>query len=192
MSCLRLICEQLFTTCLRLIDIAASSGESNDRGDRRPPDRSNASSKPDVPFATCRLRSSFANNSDVVGAGAWGVFFALQLAPSPVQPLVRSTTDPRVHVQIAGHPEVGAILDRSCKDCHSNQTHVPWYGHVAPVSWMLSQHVNQGREMLNFSDWDSRQPTANEMEELCDAVSSGSMPLGSYTLIHRKCHSLKA
>ena len=115
-----------------------------------------------------------------------GMFFALQLAPSPVQPLVRSTTDPRVHVQIAGHPEVGAILDRACKDCHSNQTRVPWYGHVAPMSWMVSQHVNQGREMLNFSDWDSRQPTANEMEELCGAVSSGSMPLRSYTLIHRE------
>jgi hypothetical protein len=115
-----------------------------------------------------------------------GMFFALQFVPSPVQPLVRSTTDARVHLQIAGHPEVGAILDRACKDCHSNQTHVPWYGHVAPMSWMVSQHVNQGREMLNFSDWDSRQPTANEMEELCDAVSSGSMPLRSYTLIHRK------
>jgi heme-binding protein len=115
-----------------------------------------------------------------------GMFFALQFAPSPVQPLVRSTTDPRVHLQIVGHPEVEAILDRACKDCHSNQTHVPWYGYVAPMSWMVSQHVNQGREMLNFSDWDSRQPTANEMEELCDAVSSGSMPLRSYTLIHRK------
>ena len=115
-----------------------------------------------------------------------GMFFALQLAPSPVQPLVRSTTDPRAHLQIAGHPEVGAILDRACKDCHSNQTHVPWYGHVAPMSWMVSQHVNQGREVLNFSDWDSRQPTADEMEEVCDAVSSGSMPLRSYTLIHRK------
>jgi hypothetical protein len=51
---------------------------------------------------------------------------------------------------------------------------------------MVSQHVNQGREMLNFSDWDSRRPTANEMEELCDAVSSGSMPLPSYMMIHRK------
>jgi hypothetical protein len=50
---------------------------------------------------------------------------------------------------------------------------------------MVSQHVNQGREVLNFSDWDSRQPTANEMEELCDVTSDGSMPLPSYTLIHR-------
>ena len=115
-----------------------------------------------------------------------GMFFALQFVPSPVRPLVHSTADPRVHLKIVGHPEVGAILDRSCGDCHSNQTHVPWYGYVAPMSWMVSQHVNQGREILNLSDWDSRQPTADEMEELCEAVSSGSMPLRSYTLIHRK------
>jgi hypothetical protein len=114
-----------------------------------------------------------------------GMFFALQLAPSPVQPLVRSTSDARVHLQIAGHPEVGAILDRACVDCHSNQTHVPWYGHVAPMSWMIAQHVNQGREILNLSDWNSRQPTADEMDVVCGAVSSGSMPLRSYTLIHR-------
>ena len=115
-----------------------------------------------------------------------GVFLAFQLVPSPVQPLVRSTTSPGAHLRIVGHPEVGAILDRACSDCHSNQTHVPWYGYVAPMSWMMSQHVNQGREILNLSDWGSRQPTADEMGELCDAVSSGSMPLRSYTLIHRK------
>jgi hypothetical protein len=51
---------------------------------------------------------------------------------------------------------------------------------------MVSQHVNQGREILNLSDWNSRPPTTDEMGELCDAVSSGSMPLRSYTLIHRK------
>jgi hypothetical protein len=53
------------------------------------------------------------------------------------------------------------------------------------MSWMIAQHVNQGREILNFSDWNSRQPTADEMDVVCGAVSSGSMPLRSYTLIHR-------
>jgi hypothetical protein len=120
-----------------------------------------------------------------------GVFFALQLVPSPVQPLVRSTAARPVHLQIAGHPEVGAILDRACKDCHSNQTRVPWYGHAAPISWMIAEHVNQGREIINFSNWDSREPTANEMEVVCAAVSSGSMPLPSYRLIHRDANLSK-
>ena len=59
------------------------------------------------------------------------------------------------------------------------------------MSWMLAKHVNQGRELLNFSDWDSRRPTANEKEELCDAVSNGSMPLRSYRLIHRDANLSK-
>jgi hypothetical protein len=29
-------------------------------------------------------------------------------------------------------PEVTSILDRSCRDCHSNQTVWPWYSNVAP------------------------------------------------------------
>ena len=117
---------------------------------------------------------------------------ALQLIPSPIHPLVRPTSARPAHLQITGPAEVGAIFDRSCRDCHSNQTQVPWYGHVAPMSWMLAKHVNEGREKLNFSDWASRRHTANEMEDLCDAVSNGSMPLPSYTLIHRDARLSKS
>src|ERR1051325_10620112 len=49
-------------------------------------------------------------------------------------------------------PEVAAILDRSCRDCHSNKTVWPWYTNVAPVSWWLSNHVNEGRHNLNYSE----------------------------------------
>jgi len=84
-----------------------------------------------------------------------------------------------------GGDEVAAILNRACKDCHSNDTAVPWYGQVAPISWMLARHVREGRKKLNFSTWDSRKHSANEMEEICDAVSNGSMPLRGYTMIHR-------
>jgi hypothetical protein len=117
--------------------------------------------------------------------GSLAIFAGLQIIPPPVQPLIQST-DPHTSSfqNIAGH-EVGAILDRACKDCHSNNTTVPWYGHVAPVSWLLAKHVRDGQRKLNFSDWDSRRPSFNEMEEICDAVSNGSMPLASYRVIHR-------
>jgi hypothetical protein len=82
-------------------------------------------------------------------------------------------------------PEVGAILKRSCKDCHSNDTTWPWYSHVAPVSWMITKDVNKGREKLNFSDWVPGKQTANQLEEICDAVSKRSMPLQGYTVLHR-------
>src|SRR5438876_6423144 len=50
-------------------------------------------------------------------------------------------------------PPVAAILDRSCRDCHSNKTVWPWYTNVAPVSWFIVNHVNEARPLLNFSQW---------------------------------------
>jgi Haem-binding domain len=82
-------------------------------------------------------------------------------------------------------PQVGVILDRSCQDCHSGNTHWPWYGRVAPISWILSRDVRRGRAKLDFDRWEQRTHTANERMELCDAVSDGSMPLRAYTLMHR-------
>ncbi len=113
------------------------------------------------------------------------IFTVLQVVPPPVQPLAQSTASRAVPVHNIGGDEVAAILNRACKDCHSNDTAVPWYGQVAPISWMLARHVREGRKKLNFSTWDSRRHSANEMEEICDAVSNGSMPLRGYTMIHR-------
>ena len=48
---------------------------------------------------------------------------------------------------------VQQILKTSCNDCHSNQTKYPWYSEIAPISWFLAQHVNEGKEHLNFSEW---------------------------------------
>ncbi len=117
--------------------------------------------------------------------GVSALFAVLQVVPAPVQPLTRPATPRVITWQHVGGYEVGAVLYRACKDCHSSDTRVPWYGHVAPISWMLAKHVREGRSKLDFSDWDSRRHSANEMEEICDAVSNGSMPLRGYTMIHR-------
>ena len=84
-------------------------------------------------------------------------------------------------------PHVASILDRSCQDCHSNSTRWPWYSNVAPFSWLLVDHVNEGRQHLNLSEWgrlDNRR-ARNKLEEICDEVKSGAMPMPSYTWIHR-------
>jgi hypothetical protein len=90
-----------------------------------------------------------------------------------------------VHIQEVVDPKVGAILERSCADCHSNQTRWPWYSNIAPVSWILSSHVSKGRAKLNFSEWTGEPQSTNARMEICDAVSNGSMPLRGYTLLHR-------
>lgn len=91
-----------------------------------------------------------------------------------------------IHARLQVTPQVAAILDRSCQDCHSNTTRWPWYSNVAPVSWFVIDHVNHGRSHLNLSEWgmlDNRQ-AGKKLEEICEEVEDGAMPLQSYTNIH--------
>lgn len=84
-------------------------------------------------------------------------------------------------------PEIQAIFDRSCRDCHTNNTRWPWYSQVAPMSWVLIWHVNEGRDHMLLSDWASYSPTdaSSLLGEICEEVEGGGMPLRSYLLAHR-------
>jgi Haem-binding domain len=85
---------------------------------------------------------------------------------------------------------VQQILVRSCNDCHSNQTHWPWYSNVAPVSWVIADHVMEGRRHLNFSEWlrpgvnDPAQYTKQRFISICRELKLGRMPLPSYEMLH--------
>lgn len=113
------------------------------------------------------------------------LFVAAQFSrPARTNPAVDQSLALQVHMQVS--PEVGAILDRSCGDCHSNKTRWPWYSNVAPVSWFVIDHVDHGRSHLNFSEWGRfNQREAQEMlSQICREVKSGNMPLSSYTPLH--------
>lgn len=116
------------------------------------------------------------------------LFIGMQLLPTPgvsKTPIPRSQTADRID------PQIGRILNRSCQDCHSNRTAWPWYSHVAPVSWVISKHVIQGREVLDFSNWATQPPSEGERMLICEAVSEGTMPLRDYTAIHRRARLSK-
>jgi hypothetical protein len=85
-------------------------------------------------------------------------------------------------------PDVHATLMRACGDCHSNLTEWPWYSHVAPMSWLVVGHVDDGRRHINLSTWvrPGKEPkdSIDRLKAMCDEVQSGGMPLTSYTLIH--------
>ena len=83
--------------------------------------------------------------------------------------------------------EVVRVLERSCMDCHSNRTRWPWYSNVSPVSWFVVDHVEEGRQELNFSRWGSYSASRREgyLKAICESASEGWMPLSSYTLVHR-------
>lgn len=82
--------------------------------------------------------------------------------------------------------EVKTILQTACYNCHSNATKYPWYSNVAPVSWWLKDHINEAREELNFSEWETYNlaKKANVLEEATEEVEEGEMPLSSYTIMH--------
>jgi hypothetical protein len=118
---------------------------------------------------------------------AWiGVIVAVQLIrPARTNP----PTDPSrtLAASMPVPPAAQSVLERSCRDCHSNDTRWPWYSNVAPMSWMLIDHVNSGRRHFNYSDWAGYAPEKSRkvLHDICEETQQGSMPVGSYTLIHR-------
>ena len=83
-------------------------------------------------------------------------------------------------------PETATLTKAACYDCHSNQTKYPWYSYVAPVSWLLRDHIVEGREHLNFSEWTAYPAAkkAEKLEECGEMVSEGEMPMYSYVWLH--------
>lgn len=111
------------------------------------------------------------------------VFSAAQL----VQPTVSHNVRTQKNDLLADrslNPQVRSILMRACADCHSDQGHLPWYGRVSPVSWLIVQHMDRGREKLNFSEW-PRNSTSTR-QDIADSVDKGEMPLPSYVLMHHQ------
>lgn len=87
----------------------------------------------------------------------------------------------------AAPPEIAAIFQRSCQDCHSNRTTWPWYSHVAPVSWVVASDVNGARQHMNLDEWGtySVEKRQSKLTKICEEMRSGDMPDTKYTLIHR-------
>lgn len=97
-------------------------------------------------------------------------------------PYGRDHTNPPVREEPKwDSPRTRELFRRACFDCHSNETVWPWYSNVAPVSWMVQNDVDGGREHLNFSEWDRPQSRAREVAE---EVLEGEMPPWFYLPLH--------
>lgn len=88
----------------------------------------------------------------------------------------------------SAHQDIENVLKSACYDCHSNQSHYPWYANVAPVSWWIKHHINEGREHLNFSLWGiySEKQKHHKIEECIEVIEEGEMPMTSYTWMHKE------
>lgn len=97
-------------------------------------------------------------------------------------------TNPPVESWVDAPPDVVAVLERACYDCHSNETTWPAYSRVAPISWLVADHVHEGREAVNYSTWNrySAEERAELLEETWEEVEEGEMPVKGYSLLHSR------
>lgn len=84
--------------------------------------------------------------------------------------------------------DVELILKNSCYDCHSNHTRYLWYHHISPVSWMVNNHIQEGKHKLNLSEWGKMDvyDKITSLEEMSREAKRKAMPLKSYLIMHPK------
>jgi hypothetical protein len=118
-------------------------------------------------------------------SGLIGILVLIQLVPVPK---TNPPSDPGAAFRSTRPPSdpVVAILNRSCRDCHSNDTIWPWYSHLAPVSWLLYRDVTSGRRHMNLSEFahDDAARQQRRLGDICEQVKSGDMPPWFYLPMH--------
>ena len=83
--------------------------------------------------------------------------------------------------------DVKSILEKTCNDCHSNNTRYPWYTNIQPVHWYMDKHIRVGKKEMNLDEYTTRslRYQYKKMEDLKEQIKDGEMPLESYTWIHK-------
>ena len=98
--------------------------------------------------------------------------------------------DPELDLLSVASPSenVADLIKNSCYDCHSNQTAYPWYSKISPVSWYLNKHIQRGKAELNASEYGNldKSDKIEFLVDIAEVMEEGSMPLSSYTLIHKE------
>lgn len=107
-----------------------------------------------------------------------GVLVLIQLVPYG-----RDHANPPVTKQLQyDSARTEQLVTDSCNACHSNLTSWPAESNVAPFSWLIQHDVEDGRKILNFSEWDRAAQT--DVGEITEAISGGEMPPLQYKALH--------
>lgn len=113
------------------------------------------------------------------------VFVGIQFVPTKRN---QSSVVPKTDFLLVNNPpkNISTLLQGSCYDCHSNNTNYPWYNKIQPVTWFLENHITDGKDELNFNEWDeySNRRKNSKLKSIINQIKDDEMPLYSYTLIH--------
>lgn len=113
------------------------------------------------------------------------VFVLIQFI-QPVRNLTNETPSGDITKAINVPDNVKAVLKTACYDCHSNNTHYPWYSRIQPFGWLLAKHISDGKADLNFDEFGtySLRRRISKMNGIKNSLEDGTMPLSSYTFLH--------
>ena len=112
-----------------------------------------------------------------LSVGVLASFVAIQLVPYGSE----RTNPPVLSEPQWDSPDTRALARRACFDCHSNETNWPAYARIAPASWLIQHDVTEGRQTLNFSEWQRAQEESSEASE---EVRDHEMPPALYRVMH--------
>ena len=119
----------------------------------------------------------------ITNAKALTVFFGATVATLLIIqfiPFGKDHSNPPVNGEPAwSSPRTRELMVKACFGCHSNSVEYPAYASVAPISWTVQSHINEGRKKVNYQEWNSRQ---REAEETIEVIEEGSMPPSYYTM----------
>ncbi len=79
-------------------------------------------------------------------------------------------------------PQTRELMVRACFGCHSNEVKYPSYANVAPISWAVQNHVDEGRSAINYQEFTTKSGRADDTIEV---IQEGSMPPSYYTAFGR-------
>ena len=120
-----------------------------------------------------------------IALASLALFFLMQVVPYG-----RNYTNPsKIQEPKWDRPATRATFMRVCKNCHSNETEWPWYGSVAPFSWLVQSDVDEGRSEFNVSEWGRAK---NKGDEAAQNVRAGHMPPWYYLPPHPEARLTKA
>ena len=113
------------------------------------------------------------------------LFAAAQLIrPARTNPATKASQT--IEAQAGTSRGLAVVLNRACRDCHSNDTAWSRYTQIAPMSWLVAYGVSEGRKAVNFSEWANYAPEQqrNLLSLSCQDATSGKMPSSLYTALY--------
>ncbi|WP_373398358.1 heme-binding domain-containing protein [Algoriphagus halophilus] len=113
------------------------------------------------------------------------ILIVIQFIPNELPPI---NTDNPADLMGSGlvEGEVATLLKTACYDCHSNTPDYPWYSYVAPSSWLVAKDAREGREEVNFSNWEEIEMMDQLaiLDDIISEVEEEHMPLPIYLTLH--------